>query len=157
MAASMASQVSLLVKDALVWAAGPVRERSQTRLSQAPAAMRHAPAIVRSARRPLLPPASHPGWGNNELQNYTGRWANVRVMDGNLVLQAQVGRAAGGHNRTPCPACCLALGRNLLHTGDCLQAALSAPGALHCMCVPGGACALMCSVVQDAWRRDGNI
>lgn len=105
-----------------MWAAGPVRERSQSRLSQLPAAMRHAPAIVCSARHPLLPPAWHPGWGNNELQNYTGRWTNVRVMDGNLVLQAQVGSCRAEQGR---PACCLALGRNLLQNGDCSQAALS--------------------------------
>lgn len=29
------------------------------------------------------------GWGNNELQNYTNRWNNVRVENGNLVITAQ--------------------------------------------------------------------
>lgn len=43
-----------------------------------------------------LPTRHAAGWGNNELQNYTSRWVNVRVAQGTLILQAQVSRQQPG-------------------------------------------------------------
>lgn len=39
------------------------------------------------------------GWGNNELQNYTGRSENVFVSNGNLIIEARA-ESLGGHNYT---------------------------------------------------------
>ncbi|KAL4426027.1 hypothetical protein ABPG75_010043 [Micractinium tetrahymenae] len=40
-----------------------------------------------------------PGWGNNELQVYTGRRVNVRVQSGSLVITAQAEHAGSPYGR----------------------------------------------------------
>lgn len=78
--------------------------------------------------QPSLRPPLHgarAGWGNKELQNYTRRWTNVRVMNGNLVLQAQVGSRGAW---VSCSQLFVSLAQSALLHPSCLPALLPLAG-----------------------------